>query len=123
LAHEEQRHPTDTNNHSYQVANGTVLVKNWFEYQQVNRGGVLKKDRVCCGRLFGRQNKQHEQHRIQSRSERSYAIKTKAFFSGNDRDGDHCEEGTIERQLKARQLRPLNEQAAGAPKQRGEENK
>src|SRR5574341_1699544 len=59
LADKKQRHPGDAGRDGHKIARPKLLfVEDRLENQDINRRGVLQKDRVRCGREFRRQHEQ-----------------------------------------------------------------
>ena len=89
LAHEKQRHPADARGDRYQIAPAkSFFVEQRFHDQNVNRRGVLQKDRIRGGGQLGRHDKQEQQRGVKDRGDRADAVEAKAFTSRNNGDGD-----------------------------------
>src|SRR5215471_21655345 len=120
FAHKEQRHADETGRDSYEIAAAKLLsVEQRLEHQDINRCGVLQKNGVGRSGQFGRQDKEDQQRGVKDGSDGADAIYAKAFTAREDRDGNGAQQRSPEGKLKRGKVSGLDEQASGAPENRG----
>src|SRR5712691_791866 len=85
LADKKERHSRHAKDHHDQISRAKLfLVEQWFENEQINRCGVLQKDRIGgCG-FFCCQNEEKQQRRVKQRRQRGDQVQTKAFATRED---------------------------------------
>src|SRR5258707_4903837 len=80
FTNKEKCHACDADRNNSSVEGAKFLFKEQrFEYQDINRCGVLKKNSIGRRRLFCRNNEKYEERRIKERREGRHPVKSEPF--------------------------------------------
>ncbi len=124
VADEEQAHAGEAKDHCDKVFEMEFFADHErCQYQDVNGCGVLEKDRVGGGGVFGRPHEQEKQRRVDHAAHDAESVDPQAVFASNDENRDAGQQRAEEGHLVGVEVcRELDKHPAGAPEQDGEDD-
>lgn len=124
VADEEQAHAGEAEDHCDEIFEVEFFADHERrEYQDVNGRGVLEKDRVGGGGVFGRPDEQEQQRRVDHAAHYPECVDPQAVFASDYENRDAGEQRAKECDLvRVEVRRELDKQPAGAPEQDGEKD-